>query len=94
MIIIAKLDEYISEREHSPIELLEVLRTYLLFLVPRFLMLGWLEVAVQTTEVCAHAVKYYIVCHGVACGCSVLMMIIIMIIMIMMMKEMKKKRRR
>ena len=85
MIIIAELDEYISERECFRIELLEVLMTYLLFLVPRFLTLVWLEVEVKTTGVYPPGVIYYTESgHGVAFGCSVLMMMIMMIMIIIM----------
>ena len=71
--VIAELDEYISDREYFPIELLDVLIAYLFFLVPRFLMLVRLEVEVKTTGVCAYGVRYYMECHDVVCGCSVLM---------------------
>ena len=75
MIIIAELDEYISERECFPPE---ALMTYLLFLVLRFLTLVRPEVVVITTGAYAIGVFYYIGCQVLVRGCSVLMMVMTM----------------
>ena len=82
MIVIAELDEYVLERRCLSIKLL---MTYLLFLVPRFLMLVWLEVEMKTiiTGIYALGVRYYMECHDLVYGCSVLMMMIIMMKMMM-----------
>ena len=69
VIIIAPLDEYVSEREcFSP----EALMTYLYLLVLRFLTLVRPEVVVITTGAYAFGVIYYNRYQVLVCGYSVL----------------------